>query len=93
MFGVPVAKHGINGELRQKGKIAELACGYQGSVGALKAMGGIEMGLTEEELQLIVESWREANPNIVRLWWDIDSVVKRVIKTRAKEKYRNHIQL
>ena len=89
MFGVPVEKHGVNGHLRQKGKIATLACGYQGALGALKAMGGIEMGLSEDELQSIVDSWREANPNIVSLWWDIDSVVKRVIKTRTKEKYKN----
>lgn len=87
MFGVPVEKHGVNGHLRQKGKIATLACGYQGALGALKAMGGIEMGLSEDELQSIVDSWREANPNIVSLWWDIDSVVKRVVKTRTKEKY------
>ena len=89
MFGVPVEKHGINGHLRQKGKIATLACGYQGALGALKAMGGIEMGLSEDELQSIVDSWREANPNIVSLWWNIDSVVKRVVKTRTKEKYKN----
>lgn len=91
MFGVPVEKHGINGELRQKGKVATLACGYQGSVGALKAMGALEMGLTEDELQSIVDSWREANPNIVRLWWDMDTIIKRVIKTRAKERYGNLI--
>ena len=89
MFGVPVEKHGVNGHLRQKGKIATLACGYQGALGALKAMGGIEMGLSEDELQSIVDSWREANPNIVSLWWDIDSVVKRVVKTRTKEEYKN----
>lgn len=89
MFGVPVEKHGVNGHLRQKGKIATLACGYQGALGALKAMGGIEMGLSEDELQSIVDSWREANPNIVNLWWDIDSVVKRVVKTRSKEEYKN----
>ena len=89
MFGVPIEKHGINGHLRQKGKIATLACGYQGALGALKAMGGIEMGLSEDELQSIVDSWREANPNIVSLWWDIDSVVKRVVKTRTKEEYKN----
>ena len=89
MFGVPIEKHGINGHLRQKGKIATLACGYQGALGALKAMGGIEMGLSEDELQSIVVSWREANPNIVSLWWDIDSVVKRVVKTRTKEEYKN----
>lgn len=89
MFGVPVEKHGVNGHLRQKGKIATLACGYQGALGALKAMGGIEMGLSEDELQSIVDSWREANPNIVSLWWDIDSAVKRVVKTRTNEKYKN----
>ena len=89
MFGVSVVKHGVNGDLRQKGKVATLACGYGGSVGALKAMGAIEMGLSEDELQSIVDSWREANPNIVSLWWDIDSVVKRVVKTRTKEKYKN----
>ncbi|MFQ9966864.1 MAG: DNA polymerase [Peptoniphilus sp.] len=89
MFGVPVVKHGVNGDLRQKGKVATLACGYGGSVGALKAMGGIEMGLSEDELQSLVDSWREANPNIVSLWWDIDSVVKRVVKTRSKEEYKN----
>ncbi|WP_071027596.1 DNA polymerase [Peptoniphilus raoultii] len=89
MFGMPVEKHGVNGHLRQKGKIATLACGYQGALGALKAMGGIEMGLSEDELQSIVDSWREANPNIVSLWWDIDSVVKRIVKTRSKEEYKN----
>lgn len=89
MFGVPVEKHGVNGHLRQKGKIATLACGYQGALGALKAMGGIEMGLSEDELQSIVDSWREANPNIVSLWWDIDAVVKRVVKTRSKEEYKS----
>lgn len=89
MFGVQVEKHGVNGHLRQKGKIATLACGYQGALGALKAMGGVEMGLSEDELQSIVDSWREANPNIVSLWWDIDSVVKKVVKTRTKEKYKN----
>ncbi|WP_151409026.1 DNA polymerase [Anaerococcus sp. Marseille-P9784] len=89
MFGVPVEKHGVNGHLRQKGKIATLACGYQGALGALKAMGGIEMGLSEDELQSIVDSWREANPNIVSLWWDIDSAVKRVVKTRSKEEYKS----
>lgn len=89
MFGLPVEKHGVNSHLRQKGKIAELACGYQGSVGALKAMGGLEMGLEEEELQSIVDSWRESNPNIVKLWWDIDRLVKRVIKSRGRESYKN----
>lgn len=72
MFGVPVEKHGVNGHLRQKGKIAELALGYGGSVGALKAMGALEMGLTEEELSPLVDAWRQANPNITKLWWDVD---------------------
>ncbi|MFM0878508.1 DNA polymerase [Streptococcus suis] len=76
MFGVPVEKYGQNSELRQKGKIAELACGYGGSVGALKAMGAIDMGLSEDELQPLVNSWRQANPNIVLFWWDVDKAVK-----------------
>ncbi|MED5917482.1 DNA polymerase [Streptococcus anginosus] len=80
MFGVPVEKHGQNSELRQKGKIAELACGYGGSVGALKAMGALDMGLTEEELQPLVNSWRLANPNIVLYWWDVDNAVKTAVK-------------
>ena len=76
MFGVPVEKHGVNGHLRQKGKIAELALGYGGSVGALKAMGALDMGLAEKELQPLVDSWRATNPNIVRFWWDVDRCVK-----------------
>lgn len=80
MFGVPVEKYGQNSELRQKGKIAELACGYGGSVGALKAMGALDMGLSEEELQPLVNSWRQANPNIVLLWWDVDYAVKTAVK-------------
>lgn len=82
MFKVPVEKHGINSHLRQKGKIAELALGYGGSVGALKAMGALEMGLDEEELQPLVDSWRNANQNIVRLWWDVDKCVKQTVKER-----------
>ena len=82
MFGVPVEKHGQNSELRQEGKIAELALGYGGSVGALKSMGAIEMGLTQEELQPLVDSWRNANPNIVRFWWDVDRAVKKAVKQR-----------
>ena len=82
MFGVPVEKHGVNGHLRQKGKIAELALGYGGSVGALKSMGALEMGLEEDELPELVSAWRQANPNIVRFWWDIDNSVKKAIKTR-----------
>ena len=80
MFKVPVEKHGVNGHLRQKGKIAELALGYGGSVGALKAMGAIEMGLTEEELPPLVEAWRQSNPNIVKLWWDVDRAAMEAVK-------------
>lgn len=80
MFHVPVEKHGINGHLRQKGKIADLALGYGGSVGALKAMGALEMGLTEDELQPLVDAWRQSNPNIVALWWDFDTAIKNAIK-------------
>ncbi len=83
MFGVPVKKHGINGHLRQKGKIAELALGYGGSVGALKAMGALDMGLVEEELQPLVYAWRNSNPAITMLWWDIDACVKETIKKRV----------
>lgn len=82
MFGVPVVKHGENGELRQKGKIAELACGYGGSVGALKAMGALDMGLQEDELQSIVDMWRNANPYIVKLWWAVDRCVKETVMER-----------
>ena len=80
MFHVPVEKHGVNGHLRQKGKIAELALGYGGSVGALKAMGALEMGVPEEELLPLVHAWREANPHIVRLWWAVDKAVKTAIR-------------
>ena len=83
MFGMPVEKHGVNGHLRQKGKIAELALGYGGSVGALKAMGALDMGLEEEELQPLVDSWRAANPNIVRFWWDVDRCVKDTVKNKV----------
>lgn len=83
MFGVPVVKHGINGHLRQKGKIAELACGYGGSVGALKAMGALEMGLSEDELYPLVQSWRSANPHIVDFWWQVDAAVKTTVKEHA----------
>ena len=76
MFHVPVEKHGVNGHLRQKGKIAELALGYGGSVGALTAMGALDMGLSEDELQPLVDFWRASNPNIVQFWWDVDRCVK-----------------
>ena len=86
MFKVPVVKNGVNGHLRQKGKISELALGYGGSVGALKAMGALEMGLTEEELQPLVDAWRTSNPNIARFWWDVDAAVKKAVmyKTAAE---------
>ena len=80
MFKVPVEKHGINGHLRQKGKIAELALGYGGSVGALKAMGALEMGLTEEELPQLVDAWRQSNPNIVKFWWAVDKAVMEAVR-------------
>jgi len=83
MFHVPVEKHGVNGHLRQKGKIAELALGYGGGVGALKSMGAIEMGAPEEELQPMVNAWRTANPHICRLWWDVDSAVKTAVSEKT----------
>lgn len=86
MFGVPVEKHGINGHLRQKGKIAELALGYGGAVGALKAMGALDMGLSEEELPPLVQAWRNANPNIVNLWWAVDSAVTEAVQRRTSAK-------
>lgn len=89
MFGVPVEKHGENAHLRQKGKIAELALGYGGSVGALKSMGALEMGIDEEELQPLVDMWRQSNPNIVRFWWDVDRAVKNVVKNRTQEEVKS----
>lgn len=86
MFGVPVEKHGINGHLRQKGKIAELALGYGGAVGALKAMGALDMGLSEEELPPLVQAWRNANPNIVNLWWAVDSAATEAVQRRTSAK-------
>lgn len=80
MFKVPVEKHGVNGHLRQKGKIAELALGYGGSVGALKAMGAIEMGLNEDELPILVDAWRQANPQIVKFWWAVDRAVMEAVR-------------
>ena len=84
MFGVPVEKHGQNSHLRQKGKIAELALGYGGSVGALTAMGALDMGLKEDELQPLVDAWRNSNPNIVEFWWAVDRCVKDAIKMRTR---------
>ena len=83
MFHVPVEKHGVNGHLRQKGKIAELALGYGGSVGALKSMGALEMGIAEEELQPLVSAWRDSNPSITEFWWAVDRAVKECIKKRV----------
>lgn len=88
MFHVPVEKHGINGHLRQKGKIAELALGYGGSVGALKAMGALNMGVPEDELKPLVDAWRLANPNIVRLWWDIDRAASTCVRERTTTECR-----
>lgn len=82
MFKVPVEKHGVNGHLRQKGKIAELALGYGGSVGALKAMGALEMGLAEDELPLLVDAWRQSNPMIVRFWWDVDRAAMEAVRNK-----------
>lgn len=86
MFGVPVEKHGVNGHLRQKGKIAELALGYGGSVGALKAMGALEMGLSEDELPALVSAWRHANPKIVQFWWAVDRAVMDAVARRTTTK-------
>ena len=88
MFGVPVEKHGVNGELRQKGKIAELALGYGGGVGAMISMGAIDMGLAEEELQPIVDSWRQSNPAIVKLWWDVHRCVIKAVKDKQPQTYK-----
>lgn len=89
MFRVPVEKHGVNAHLRQKGKIAELALGYGGSVGALKAMGALEMGILEEELKPLVNAWRQANPYIVKFWWDVDREVKKCIKEQKSQEVQN----
>jgi DNA polymerase len=88
MFHVPVEKHGINSHLRQKGKIAELALGYGGSIGALKSMGALEMGLSEDELQPLVDSWRASNPMITAFWWDVDNAVKTTIKQHITTEVR-----
>lgn len=86
MFHVPVVKHGVNGHLRQKGKIAELALGYGGSLGALKAMGALEMGLSEEELKPLVTMWRQTNPHIVKFWWDVDRAITNTVKSKQTSK-------
>lgn len=84
MFKVPVVKHGVNGHLRQKGKIAELACGYGGGVGALKAFGADKMGLTEQEMQDIVDQWRAASPTIPRLWREVEKAAKRALQNPGR---------
>ena len=89
MFSVPVEKHGVNGHLRQKGKIAELALGYGGSVGALKAMGALDMGLTEDELQPLVDAWRSSNPMVTTLWWDVDRAVKQCVHEHVSVRTHN----
>ncbi len=89
MFHCNVVKHGENGELRQKGKQAELACGYGGSVGAMKAMGALEMGMKEEELKPLVDAWRTANPKIVDFWWEIDEAIKECVRTKGSTSVRN----
>lgn len=88
MFGVPVEKHGINSHLRQKGKIAELALGYGGSVGALISMGALDMGLPEGDLQPLVNAWRNSNPMITAFWWNVDRAVKTAITQRIKTEVR-----
>lgn len=87
MFGVPVEKHGVNGHLRQKGKIAELALGYGGAVGALTSMGALEMGLEEEELQPLVNQWRSTNPHITKFWWDVDTAAVKAVRERTSVVY------
>ena len=84
MFGIPVVKHGVNGHLRQKGKIAELALGYGGAVGALTSMGALDMGLQEEELQPLVSQWRNSNPHITKFWWDVDAAAVKAVKERTE---------
>ena len=83
MFRVPVEKHGVNGHLRQKGKISELACGYGGSVGALKNMGAVEMGVPEDELQGLINDWRNANTHIVKLWTEVGNTAMKAIKEKT----------
>lgn len=88
MFGVPVEKHGVNSELRQKGKIAELALGYGGGTGAMISMGAITMGIPEEELKAIVDSWRQSNPNIVKLWWDVHKCAIKAVRDKQPQVYK-----
>ena len=89
MFHCNVVKHGENGELRQKGKQAELACGYGGSVGAMKAMGALDMGMQEEELKPLVDAWRAANPKIVDFWWEVDEAIKECVRNKGESSVRN----
>ena len=88
MFKVPVEKHGVNGHLRQKGKVAELALGYGGGTGALKAMGALEMGIGEDELDGLVKTWRASNPHITDFWWGVDKAAKEAIKTKGMTECR-----
>ena len=88
MFGVPVVKHGVNGDLRQKGKIATLACGYSGATGALISMGALSMGLKEDELPEIIDSWRAANPHIVQFWWDVEKAAVETVKDHQERQVR-----
>ena len=93
MFGVPVVKHGINGELRQKGKVAELACGYGGGVNALKAFGADKMGLTEEHMQDIIRKWRQSSPHIVKMWSEVENAAKTAIRHKgARVRYRHGLE-
>ena len=88
MFHVPVVKHGINGHLRQRGKVAELGLGYGGGVGALRSMGALEYGVREDELQGLVDAWRAANPAICRFWWDVDAAVKKALRGKTSVRLR-----
>lgn len=93
MFKVPVEKHGVNGHLRQKGKIAELALGYGGAEGALKAMGALNMGLEEQELRPLVSQWREANPRITKFWWHVDECARKLIRTGTAQTVQANIKM
>ena len=93
MFKVPVEKHGVNGHLRQKGKIAELALGYGGAEGALKAMGALNMGLEEQELRPLVSQWREANPRITKFWWHVDECARKLIRTGTAQTVQANLKM
>lgn len=89
MFHVPIEEITKGSPLRQKGKISELALGYGGSVGALISMGALNMGVPEEELRPLVDAWRKANPNIVKLWWDIDKAVMKAVREKTTVSYKS----